>query len=444
MMRALEQLGEFVATHRADGSARPQIGRKVRQHLADTVGAWIAASVTAEGKALIRHYGKSREPAGRIALHCALARSSEVDDIHLAAMITPGAIVVPAALIIANALKNDSVDDLEAAVVVGYEAMIRLGVAIDGPTVLYRGIWPTYFAAPVGAAAVYARLARLDAAQTSHALALALTMASPGVGHQAGAATSRWFALGRAVAKGFEAARAAQAGFTSDLNLLDGDFLPNVYKIAPNAAAISSGAAAALSQVSFKPWCAARQTMAATQALREILDEGVDVSAIESIDVAVLPPHLRMINHGISAGDRISHLTSAPYHMAVAALAPDAAYRLSPPAQSSTPALASFMARITVRADDGLLAAGYPQSWPAEVTFHTRSGSHRRRVTQVPGDPARPLGDDDLQAKFCRIVAPILGDAANGVYARSLAALDRPARLLQEIEEICTGDADRG
>ena len=39
--------------------------------------------------------------------------------------------------------------------------MIRLGVAIDGPSVLYRGIWPTYFAAPFGVAAVAARLMRL-------------------------------------------------------------------------------------------------------------------------------------------------------------------------------------------------------------------------------------------------------------------------------------------
>ena len=36
--------------------------------------------------------------ADRIAINVALARLSEIDDIHLGAMITPGAIVVPAAL----------------------------------------------------------------------------------------------------------------------------------------------------------------------------------------------------------------------------------------------------------------------------------------------------------------------------------------------------------
>ena len=74
--------------------------------------------------------------------------------------------------------------------------MTRLGRAIDGPTILYRGIWPTYFAAPFGVAAVAARLFKLDAKQTANALAMALTFAAPGVGHHDAATTSRWLAVG--------------------------------------------------------------------------------------------------------------------------------------------------------------------------------------------------------------------------------------------------------
>ena len=40
--------------------------------------------------------------------------------------------------------------------------MTRLGVAIDGARILYRGVWPTYFAAPLGAAAIAARIWRLS------------------------------------------------------------------------------------------------------------------------------------------------------------------------------------------------------------------------------------------------------------------------------------------
>src|SRR4029078_4412653 len=127
---------------------------EVRLHAADTIGAWIAACGTVEGRELLA-CGKDVDGlTDRVAINVALARLSEIDDIHLASMTTPGAIVVPAALPIASSLRDVAPDDIAAAIIAGYEAMIRLGAAIDGPSVLYRGIWPSDFAAPVCAAAL--------------------------------------------------------------------------------------------------------------------------------------------------------------------------------------------------------------------------------------------------------------------------------------------------
>ena len=102
-MTALEQLGAFVATHQPDERACAD----ARLHAADTIGAWIARRGTAEGRALLA-FRKDADAAAPIAcaINVALARLSEIDDIHLAAMITPGAIVVPAALTIAASLPD--------------------------------------------------------------------------------------------------------------------------------------------------------------------------------------------------------------------------------------------------------------------------------------------------------------------------------------------------
>ena len=431
-MSALERLGAFVAGHAPDR----QTHAAVRLHMADTIGAWVAAAGTVEGRALLALRGPDAPLLEQVAISCALARLSEVDDIHLGAMITPGAIVVPAALTIAASLPKIDATDLAAAIVAGYEAMIRLGAAIDGPSVLYRGIWPSYFAAPFGAAAVAARLLRLDEAQAAHALATALIMAAPGTGHHAAVTTARWLAVGQAASRGLQAALSARSGFTSDLKLADGDFLKNIYGVVPDATLLGDGwSEPALSQVSFKPWCAARQTMAATQALKELLAEGVAPESIARIGVAVLPPHLKMIDHGVTAGDRFSHLTSLPYQMALAALTPDAAYGLSGPASAISPALSEFMARIKVRAEESVLGAGYPQAWAAHVTVTTRARRHERTVTHVPGDPARPYGEDDLKRKFARVVAPLLDrEQAEALFMSALTALDRPAAVLSEIE----------
>ena len=350
---------------------------------------------TAEGRALLAFRKDADALADRLAINVALARLSEIDDIHLGAMVTAGAIVVPSALTIAASLPDVGADDIAAAIVAGYEAMIRLGAAIDGPSVLYRGIWPTYFAAPFGAAAVAARLLRLDGTQTANALATALIMAAPGAGHHAAVTTARWLAVGHAAGRGLQAALSAGAGFTSDLKIADGDFLKNIFGMAPNAACWAAGSAhSALSQTSFKPWCAARQTMAATQALKEIMAEGVAPDSILRIGVAVLPPHLKMIDHGVTAGDRFSHLTSVQYQMAVAALDPDRGLRPQSGRAAAAGAAGLHVADPGARrggaAHGGRSAGSYPRIWPAHVTV-TATARRERTVTHVPGDPGRPF-----------------------------------------------------
>jgi 2-methylcitrate dehydratase PrpD len=258
--------------------------------------------------------------------------------------------------------------------------MIRLGLALDGPAILYRGIWPTYFAAPIGIAAVASRLFGLDAAQTGHALALALTYAAPGVGHHNAPTTARWISAGQAARNGLAAAQAAQAGFTADLTLLDGGFFPGIYSITPNVAAFTGGLGERdlLAELSFKPWCAARQTMAATQALKEIIAEVVAPDSITAIKASVVPSHRKMIDHGVTPGDRASSLTSAQYNMAVATVAPQLADVLSPSPEAVPDAVHALMRRITVEPDDALLA-DYPRIWPAHVSVTTASGVREKR-----------------------------------------------------------------
>jgi 2-methylcitrate dehydratase PrpD len=295
-----------------------------------------------------------------------------------------------------------------AAIVAGYEAMIRLGRAIDGPSVLYRGIWPTYFAAAFAVAAMAARLRKLDAEAAANALALALTLAAPGVGHHNAATGARWFAAGNAAGNGLNAARAAAHGFTADRALIEGRFFPDVYGIALGVTALTDGLGErdALGDVSFKPWCAARQTMAATQAFKEIIDGGVSADAVDAIEVAVLPPHRKMIDHGVTSGDRASHLTSVQYALAAAALAPERAFLLS--SADVTPGIRNFMGKIAVVSNESLLAE-YPRRWPARVTVTAGGVRHERLVNDVPGDPARPFDRARVQEKFLRFVVPAVG-----------------------------------
>ena len=338
-MSGLDDLAAFVSGLQADGIAAP-VQAKLRLHVVDTFGAWLAGLNLEEGRALRR----LRHAAARfdeVALNCATVRASEIDDIHLGSMTTPGSVVIPTALTLAAQIEHAG--NLAPAMIAGYEAMIRFGMMIRGPEVLYRGIWPTYFGAPLAAAAVTARLLQLDFEQTRNALALALTMGAPSVNQHHPPTTSRWLSVGLAARNGVDAAYAAQAGFTADTNVLQSRLLPDIFGIDPDLTQMQNGGDPRFMQVSMKPWCAARQTMPATQALREVVASGVAPAEITAIEASVLPQHLKMIDHGVRPGDRGAHVTSLPYQMALAALQPEAQFDLEQAPQTLPAEIAAMM-----------------------------------------------------------------------------------------------------
>ncbi len=438
-MNEILELAEILQAQ--TGAADARAVEKLRLHVADTVAAWIASAQTAEGKALIafrdwmRRQSAVRDVELDLATHCGLVRLSEIDDIHLRSMTTPGSIAIPAAMTLATQLPHVNGADAAAAMLAGYEAMTRLGLAIDGPKVLYRGIWPTYFGAGFAAAAVAARLLRLPPVQTAHALALALTMAAPSVGQHHAATTARWFSVGNAARNGLAAAFVAQSGFTTDLEILRSRLFPEVYGIEPSIA-VMVGSALVFPEVSLKPWCAARQTMAATQGLREILQTGVRPSDISQITAYVLPPHLRMIDHGVRPGDRASYLTSLPYQLSLAAVQPDTGSGLA--VGESPPSIETFMARVKVVGDEALLA-DYPSRWRARIVVETASRRHERLIDCVPGDPERPFTEADVQAKFRLFTAPALGGEIEKLLQLSLTTLrsiEALSLLMREIDSV--------
>ena len=437
-MTVLETFGEFVAQR---GELAPDVQNLLRLHAADTVAAWVAAGRTAEARQLFAyrdrfrtdHFGASVD----VIINCALARSSEVDDIHIASMITPGSIIVPATLSIAALRPDTDAATLNAAMVAGYEAMIRFGLAINGAVIPGRGIWPTYFAAAFGVAAAASRLFHLDGGQTAHALGFALTQSAPGVGLQNTSTTTRWLAAGNAARNGLQAAYAAASGFTSDLGLFEGRFLSGIFNIEPDISVLTQDLAerVTLREVSFKPWSAARQSIAATQAFKEILAT-LDAAQIEEIEVKVPPLFLRMLDHGVEEVDRMSRLTSLPYQVAIAALAPEMAFDVGQ-AGAVPPAVRAFMDKVKVGADESLMK-DFPLKWHAEVRVRAGGKWHQRAVADVPGDPSRPFDEAAIREKCRKLSARAIGvETCDALMSDALGVVDgrvAPSNLLARIE----------
>ncbi len=402
-MSVLSALGGFAAsaTMGSQGAAMAEIQRR---HVVDALAAAVVGHTTEDARAL-----RAVLPDRPLGYRVAAVRLTEVDDIHCASCVTPSSVVVPAAL---TAIERDPAADparLADALWVGTELMTRLGAAIDGARLLYRGIWPTCFCAPVGVAGTIGRLIGLDEGRMADALAIALNLAAGAVGRRDAPRAPRWLLIAVAAEAGATAARAAASGFGGDAGLLDGpDWLLATHGIEADTDRLTDGLGetCVYAALSLKPYCSAKQAVAAVEAVRGLIADGLDPSAIERIEVRVPPPYAGMIARTATPDDRSSTLVSAAYQIALAVLRPDAAYDVARSVLPFDEEIIGLMERVSVGADDApALMAHFPARFPAAVTVTAAGRSCERRVIEALGDPGNRLDDAGLAEKIARVLA---------------------------------------
>jgi 2-methylcitrate dehydratase PrpD len=420
----IAELAAFVAGAKA--SDLPAADReRLRLHVIDTVVAARAGAHIPEGKAL-HSLGDDGALPIRIGRQAAAIRLTEIDDIHLPSCTTPSAGVVPVALMLAAREQKFDAGEVASAIWAGTEIMTRLGMAVRGPQILYRGIWPTYLAAPVAAAATAARLMGLPEARIGHALSLAVMLMAGGVGRIHGAPSGRWFLYANAVAAGVAAAEAARADYRGDPEILDKNWLTDSHGIALDRDRLAEklGTSCVYAALSLKPFCSAKQGIAAIEAFRAILDRGVHAEAITKVRVRVPPAYAGMIATRAEPGARQSTMVSVAYQIALAALDAERLDDVDRSAAKADADLAQFAAKVEIAADVRL-DAYYPQHWPAEVDVEAGGEIHQQRIVEAIGDPERPLDQAGVFAKAHRVLDLLIGSNGTAAWlAMAGAALD--------------------
>ncbi|MPZ41660.1 MAG: hypothetical protein GEU95_27185 [Rhizobiales bacterium] len=423
-MSVLRELAAFVTT--VSAKALPDDERTTLcRHVADTLVAAVAGVKTTEGQAL-RQVVPCISVADRAGMIAAVIRHTEIDDIHTRSCTTPSSVTVPTALGLALEHDEFEPDTVASASWVGTELMTRLGGAIDGARILYRGIWPTYFTAPLGSAATASRMLHLTEEQTTHALSLALMLSAGRSGRFHGALPGRSVILAVAVSNGVRAAQAAKESVGGDPALLDGPWLKDAHGVDAKIEALTAGLGrgSIYREMSIKPFCSAKQAVAAIEAFTAIIDhEGVSPDAISKVVVRVPPPYSRMIATKLEAGARASTIVSAAFQMGLAAYRRERLYDIErADAMNETAALA-LASKVEIVADDSLLEF-FPATFPAEVEVVAGDKTLRKRVTAAAGDPGRQLSDAALEDKAKRI----LGSASRQITDVGLAGFDSSER----------------
>src|SRR6202165_5672566 len=153
-------------------------------------------------------------------VNAALVHGHDFDDMHSRAMVHISCVTVPAAIALAEQRGASGAECL-LALVAGAEVGLRIGDAAPHRFIL-RGWHGTSVCGTFAAATVAARLMRLDAERTAHALGLA---ASQSAGIMQGLHDGSWVKRmhpGWAVQNGIMAASLAARGFTGPMEALEG------------------------------------------------------------------------------------------------------------------------------------------------------------------------------------------------------------------------------
>jgi 2-methylcitrate dehydratase PrpD len=437
-MELVTLLGDFVSGINFRGLPERTV-EHTKMHILDTLGAMVAGRRTGEAAALRRLITSIDAPGGggsllsAVCARVATTRCTEIDDIHLASCTTPGSVIVPTALCLAESGCFGNGKDLIASVVAGYELLIRMGLSVDGARVLYKGIWPTYAAGAFGSAAVTARALGLDREKCSHAFSSALTLSGGTAGRIRSNLSSRWLTLGAAAQNGVLAAFGAQEGFSGDLALLDRDEFP-LRGLVTRKEKLTEGIGETflISGTALKPYPTARQALASVEAFREIMASGkIAPDSIDDIAVQVPMSYAAMIDSRELPTTRLESLVSVRYQIALAAFHPESlvdAGRETLPADVNMMHLVTKI-RVVPSAD---LERLYPDVWPASVSV--TAGGHRfsRDVVRFRWDSCESLGWEEIDAKFRRVAAPAYAQKLlDEIVAttRRLESIEHPRRL---------------
>ena len=332
--------------------------------------------------------------------NAASASALDLDDGHRGAAGHPGASIIPAVLAVAQEV-GASDGDILAALTIGYDIACRVGAARDFsrlPT-LSTGRWCTY-----GAAAAAGRLRRLTAPVLAQALAIAGSqipdLAASGYSQVMGNHVKE--GIPWATMLGLVAVDLAKEGFTGPLDILDHPEYFNPDQI--TAMPISSRA---IELIYFKPYSSCRWSHAAIDALVSIMKENrLPFESIDRVTVETFERALRLNNYPDPSSIEAAQY-SIPFCLGVAAVKGPAALLPITEAFLHDPDIVNFAHRVTLTQDTGLNNL-FPRQTPARVRVDTSTERIEKTVMDPRGDPANPMTQIELEAKFCRLTHEFL------------------------------------
>lgn len=408
----LDQLGAQLA-----GSTRLWNGR-VREYAIDQSRPG-DASVVAGGTASAEWAAFANATAGH---------GFEIDDYHAAGLAHPGCVAVPATLALAEQFDAPS-EEVIVALALGFESIIRLGLATQPSMIYDRGFHETCAQGVFGAALAAGRLRKLESDAMASAMGIAGSHASGTTEYsQSGGEVKRVHA-GLGAMGGLRAADLASRGIPGPATILEGrrGFLQAFAETSVEERLTDGlGHRWELVDTAIKPYFSCALTHAPIDAMRQLIDEeGLRLDEVEAIEVGC--DDLSLVHVG-GIGPHPRDMTGAQFSleyslaMTLVLGANDfAAYSHAEEAGYELPEVTRIAERVRL-VPDAAAEEVFPERFLARVRVTRNDGSTVERQADATGSPAAPIGEDAIRAKFRSIATTVVGeeraDATEAAVAR--------------------------
>ena len=380
-LRTLALVRDFAAVTCAGAStptARVAASYAVAQHAGD--------------QATLLYDGKRVAATGAAWANGVLANALDYDDGHRLVKGHPGAMVIPAALAVAETIDAPR-EEVMAAITVGYEVAVRAGIALHSRAADYHGsgAWGA-----VGAAAAGARLLGLDHVRIGHALGLAEYHApmAPIMRSVADPAMTKdgcgWGAM-----TGLSSTLLAADGFSAT----DSAVLEVLREVQLSPARL--GERWYVEDIYVKAYPCCRWSQPAIVAALAVRDRhGLTPESISQVTVRTFAPAAALSRRTPTTTEEAQYSLVWPVACALVDGDFSVAHVLAPGLDDDR--ISQLADRIVVQVDPAL-DADFPDVRRSAVLVETTDGARcSSELCAAPGDPEDPAWEDIVAAKFAR------------------------------------------
>ncbi len=363
-----------------------------------------------EESTVINHHQKN-SCLNAALVNAAMSHVLELDDVHRAASYHPAAVVIPAALAVAEKEKIDGKTFLTA-IILGYEASIRIGEAVG---LSHYKLWhTTATCGNFGSCVAAGKILHLQKDEMINAMGNAGTQAAGLWEFLIDGAMSKQLHPAKAAQNGLLAALLAKKGFTGAKRILEGEKgFCKATSINCDFAKITEGLdeECKMIGVSFKPYASCRHTHSAIDAVKKLMTKyNLDYHNIAKVTLETYAFALDIAGGTKSFTPQTPYQAkfSIPYCIALMLRYGKVGLDEFSKENLKDTEIQALMKNVQLKLNE-TLDTQYPQKWTCIMQVTTKDGKKYKNKVEFPkGDPENPLSQEELEDKFKELIKKIL------------------------------------